>query len=414
MAELNIKINTQQAAESGKQFVSIIEQIKAAARSLDQLAMSRVINNMQFLTTSAAGSLKMIQQVTMALGAMNYTLQSIRAADYGSKLANDFSKVRDMVRETRAELAGLNTGLREAVTLAGRMGTAAQRVRRARAPAAGGGAEEGVAETAAVMSTALVPATTRALTVFQSFAPVASSIMLVTTAVSGLAREMKLLTSGAESADRSMRQLVTTVQRAQTAFRVSPGGGAARANEFFGVAQRPPAPLQLGPGGMGQAGAMVPYQRPPGEPIITPQPGAGIVPIRRRGVEAEILQGEIVDRYGKALMNVQQPLQATSRAVENAGKEFERTKEKKDRLDRNLKDTAEKTIPKFNAAWLATIGVFALFQVRRIIDELTDLGKSLFNTGVEFEKAFAVEGLRNFTARDASRDADCNDIAHCL
>ena len=377
MAELRIQLSTQQASQAAQTFQKILTDIKNAARMVDDLNFNRLGDSFNRLNTSTRALLTAITSVTTELGRMNYTLQSIRSADHGTKMAEGFRTLLTVIRDLRSEITGLNRDLREAADLSGRVGTASQRVRRTRAPTEEA-ATPVTAAGAAVTSTAIV-ATGAAITSLAALGGSVTQLVRLNTEVQSLARSMTAFSQATLIATASVRQFSDIGERAYATYM-----------RLKTVAL---------PAGQGPIGLPQGQQR-----LALPQgPGP------ETGIRRYVFEGEAVDRFGTALQRVNQPLTATSRALEE-------TNDRKHRLDRNLHQTATSTLPNFNSALQTTISILAFFTVRALLRELEQLGKTLFEVGRDAENSFAIfrAGARNDVEEGARRMLFASDAAKRL
>jgi tape measure domain-containing protein len=320
----------------------------------------------------------MIQSVVQELGRLNYTLQSIRTADYGARMGDSFRQLRDIIREIRSDLTGLNTLMRETATLSGRVGDAATRVRRTRATPAPA-AEAATAAAGPITTTAIV-ATSTALTNVAALGATVTQIMRLNTEVQSLSRSMITFSQATLTATASVRQFSDIGERAYATYlRLKT--------------------LALPTGTSGQQQLL----QAPGAI------GGGLQTRQQQGIQPFIFQGEATEGFGRASERAARQTQIFEGSLVTA-------KAKKDALDRNLRDTAQNTLPGFNSALTATIAILALFTVRSILRELQQLGQTLFETGRDFENTFALfrAGARNDVEEGSRRMAVAADVAKKL
>lgn len=133
MAELNLKINTQQAAQAAQAFQRILQDIKTAARAVDDLAFTKLADTFNRMIAGARNFLSTVENIVEALQIMDVRLRNMYTADYGGRMAVGFRNLRDVIRETRADLSRLNSDLQtvqrtaEAAPRAARASRAASR-----------------------------------------------------------------------------------------------------------------------------------------------------------------------------------------------------------------------------------------------------------------------------------------------
>lgn len=351
----SIRIDTSQAARAATAFQRILDSIRASARALDAIEFAKLGNSIKRITNDIDAMHRSIQSVVTLLGTLQYTFNSVASNNFAAKLSTGISGLRDMIRGLNKDVSDLKRSFDDAAKSATAAGSSSSGRARRRASA--------TAETAAAADTA--SSVSKALTVVDTSAIVAS-----------IANVSKTVDGTTISLSRVSRELVV--------FSSATKGASDHAGEFSRRVDAIFTSMSRVRGLLSSSTREVRGFLPPATNAVATRPSSAVTPFVHEGVFAGTSEG-------------------TSASVRKFSGAIVDAKVKKDALDKNMKDMSSTTFPQFAGALRFIVGYLAIFTVGRIIGELRELGKELFETGKQVESVEAQFRASTNSADQASR-----------